>query len=1246
MADDLNKPSFYPRVGNIRPQPRSPLQQAEMRERPLDVAMGALKRVLDRGSELLDKNPATPFDVTRGLVNAIPFIGPNTAKQFENSNVSIPVGMSLDSRNAGIETVDIPTKDALNAIKWSDLVGTAGASRAAESLGYGEAPEFFDALDASMVGLGGLQAAKIAARVPRAAKFAVTQAAKDFAQASAAAAPRVVKPKGGNWLTGSVEKTVKPLKRNEKAAENLEEMRRVYPPEALATMSEETRASVDRAFPQLEQEAALNKWVDSNLAGYMKKEMGTPEDPIRALFERRTQEIDAKYAKDMEKSARLEQRAQSEQDPRRAANLMRESQQVASDAAAERDLTMKHIAHFPSNEVEFANAWIPEDVAVQRVRGGFPTHGLGESPTAKAWETMSDQAIYGNTAEKYREPLTSSEIRQGYGSLVDTNPWLTKLDPDTMVYHPEGTPADLGFDHVIDVLRQDVASGRIRPEQLNKVSMEQAVQRAAEYDLEMAIKMRDAVIKQQEGFPIYKDYGDEGYRWVELAPKEVKSKEDLGDLGLQAYFDYMKSGGDEAYALKAGQRADAEKYLADALKYEGDTMGHCVGGYCPDVLEGRSRIYSLRDKRGEPHVTVEVQPGIHSHFDFNKWWESQPKELRDEINARARRGEHGGSVFEAPEYLAARAELPSSIKQIKGKQNAKPKEDYIPYVQDFVRSGEWNDVGDLRNTGLRDINSDLSLKKYLEGRDIKFDRYVPEETYQGYADDFLMDRLYPKDDVRYAPPEEGMAAGGTPRYPTEQEREAMRKLRESFVPAVKDAERLKRLRDNMEKSEQKKVSFSDNPDAMMMELSESKMAKAANDDEVHMAGGGVSKLAKVAKAKKVEELTKLERAPAKTKAEIEAIAQRIAPQMTGEYVRESAKSAKTVAGKTKKQFEREKTLEHDIRPTGDERPLPETVDIESLKGNIMMGIAGDPTITGKTVYGVAGEPLKSPAPQHGGPYYGLGQDDKFWASQLGAAQGVQNRAGALSQLYEAPVIGNYVKMGPDSYSYAQHFADTNLQNIHPERMTKAQIEGFNELVRKGSAKSGPRPSFAGIENPDLAYLQFAVDPELRKHFGNLMQMPTITEKFGLRSGQDVAHAVTEPDLRNLEIGVTGKSLGLMRPDVTELKLSEHPTYSHDIPGQFIGGLKYPTPYELMFPDSIKAVRENPAQAPQEFGSFKMSGPRQIIDPQMIDEIKQYEEFIKKYTGKAEGGEITVKPKKMAEGGEITAEDLEIEERPL
>ena len=36
----------------------------------------------------------------------------------------------------------------------------------------------------------------------------------------------------------------------------------------------------------------------------------------------------------------------------------------------------------------------------------------------------------------------------------------------------------------------------------------------------------------------------------------------------------------------------------------------------------------------------------------------------------------------------------------KGKGNLKPHESYLPFVQDFVKSGNWSDVGDIRNAGL------------------------------------------------------------------------------------------------------------------------------------------------------------------------------------------------------------------------------------------------------------------------------------------------------------------------------------------------------------------------------------------------------------------------------------------------------------------------------------------------------------------------------------------------------------------
>ena len=49
------------------------------------------------------------------------------------------------------------------------------------------------------------------------------------------------------------------------------------------------------------------------------------------------------------------------------------------------------------------------------------------------------------------------------------------------------------------------------------------------------------------------------------------------------------------------------------------------------------------------------------------------------------------------------AEIAPRIVQIKGKGNAKPIDEYLPFVQDFVRSGKWSDVGDLQNSGLTKV---------------------------------------------------------------------------------------------------------------------------------------------------------------------------------------------------------------------------------------------------------------------------------------------------------------------------------------------------------------------------------------------------------------------------------------------------------------------------------------------------------------------------------------------------------------
>jgi hypothetical protein len=382
-----------------------------------------------------------------------------------------------------------------------------------------------------------------------------------------------------------------------------------------------------------------------------------------------------------------------------------------------------------------------------------------------------------------------------------------------------------------------------------------------------------------------------------------------------------------------------------------------------------------------------------------------------------------------------------------------------------------------------------------------------------------------------------------------------------------------------------------------------------------------------------------ERVPPKTKEEIRAIAERMAPQALGQFAPAKPRGTISVAGKSKKVFDREQNLPVDIRDT---KILPpsQDVDMQSLRNNVMVGIPGDPSEANKALYGVGSTKLAEGVPLFGGPRYGQG-NSKIWASEFPAASGLQNLASRASEAYGVPAVGNYLRM-PEGMHYALHNLDALLAIQQPENLSAKSLAQLNNLIRKGSPKYGKFADFAGFEDPDLVLLQSQLNPKLRKHISETLTKPTYTDKFGLTSGQDVQTAITIPELRNVEPGTSGYTIGRLKPNEA-LTDSSHPTYGKDIPGDFIGNMKYPTPYELSFPDTNKFAIEEAAKTPgvQPFNMFKMSGPRQIIDNQLIDEIKQYEEMMKSLTGKKKGGVI-----KAAQGGEITSDDLIVDERPL
>lgn len=486
-----------------------------------------------------------------------------------------------------------------------------------------------------------------------AAPYAARQAVQLAEKYGVAPTMNIIKPKGGNWLAGSVEEAVRPLKV------------RVDPElEGYALRGQNLMPhEAEDVLPKM----AINKWLDTKLSKYIRNEMGTEEDPLRALAAR-------------------------------------------------------GVTHVPNKEdLMMSGDWIPEETARGRRLGGYPedpthliVHAERGYPEAEE-EAARLAAGWENAADT---PISSGTV----GEMINigkSEPWMEKADKFTNVYginpkYSDSMASDLGFNHLVDELKNAMRADsglpqhlRLDPNKIDKVTVPQAVElvdKINQWRAEQKI-VANAEKANNAATVVHKEYPEQGYRWVEIkntAPALEGRIFENPNPQFGSPFEFIAPDGTvlrrakSMKELELGLERDAKQAgyasLEEALRYEGDTMGHCVGGYCPDVNEGRTRIFSLRDKKGEPHVTIEVKPG----------------------------------AFSSPEEAVSLGQHPDNgvprIVQIKGKANRKPKDEYLPFVQDFVRSGKWSDVGDIQNTGMRatrDVFSEGELAKLREaGEDL------------------------------------------------------------------------------------------------------------------------------------------------------------------------------------------------------------------------------------------------------------------------------------------------------------------------------------------------------------------------------------------------------------------------------------------------------------------------------------------------------------------------------------------------
>ena len=347
----------------------------------------------------------------------------------------------------------------------------------------------------------------------------------------------------------------------------------------------------------------------------------------------------------------------------------------------------------------------------------------------KRWESLMDVAVASKAARDidgytYRpstlpESITRAPAMERIWNFEGSGP---------RGWHSAGQAITSYLSHVGDYLRQNVD-----PVKLQQYDLVRAVKETAANDARVAKEMEKAAAASTKDLPVYKEYPD-GMKWVELklgdkelTAEQVKSVRKMSDSELKKAIresdgytpddvsnaeGYFAIGADgkpikNSYTGElASGRTPQEARLAGQLAEEGNQMGHCVGGYCEGVASGESKIFSLRDKKGKSHVTVEVAPP--SRVRPGTTVDDFARVMGDEFILKKVGQTPNFRVFEnkvaaLPEYKQWVKEQPQDVLQIKGKQNRAPVAEYLPYVQDFVKGGKWGEVGDLGNTGLTDL---------------------------------------------------------------------------------------------------------------------------------------------------------------------------------------------------------------------------------------------------------------------------------------------------------------------------------------------------------------------------------------------------------------------------------------------------------------------------------------------------------------------------------------------------------------
>jgi len=273
---------------------------------------------------------------------------------------------------------------------------------------------------------------------------------------------------------------------------------------------------------------------------------------------------------------------------------------------------------------------------------------------------------------------------------------------------------------------------------------------------------------------------------------------------------------------------------------------------------------------------------------------------------------------------------------------------------------------------------------------------------------------------------------------------------------------------------------------------------------------------------------------------------------------------------------------------------------EDLKiGSVLRPLVGDHMTAGQlraTRSGSLSEELGGGAP------YMQNEKTGVWASMEQPATNIQK---IREKFPNQDIVGITTPMTHQSIDASKTVTDIFFKRFDPKVLPKNDIKRINNQLE--NLKGFPK-NFPGIQSKNLKEWMDNQTMETRSAFVLVLDKSK-NQKIGVPNFAEIRHAISRPDMKYTPSSLdplVGYNLGTFDPTASLRSVLEtgmpHGTYSHDIPGNYLGSFDVQLPRSVVFPTWEKSLIGRNLGGAQKQGSFRTGNIYEPVTQELIDNM--------------------------------------------